>query len=58
MRLPKGEAIWVTDSKNPFAMFGGIVQQVTKAGKIKALIEIFGRMTAVELDPAQLSPAV
>jgi transcriptional antiterminator NusG len=57
MRFPKGEAIWVTDSRNPFATLGGTVQQVTQAGRIKALIEIFGRMTAVELDPAQLSPA-
>jgi len=44
-RFPKGEAIWVSNSTNPFATFGGTVQQVIKAWRIKALIEIFGRVT-------------
>ena len=57
MRFPKGETIWVTDSKSPFASFGGSAQWVTRSGKIKAPIEIFRRITAVEFDPAQLSPA-
>jgi transcription antitermination factor NusG len=37
-------------------MFGGTVQQVTKA-RGKELIDIFGRMTPVEFEPRQLTPA-
>ena len=36
MQFPKGEGILVTDSLNPFAMFGGVVQEVTKSGKVSS----------------------
>ena len=57
MRFPKGESIWVIDPGNPFVSFGGTVEQVTKAGRIKALVDIFGRLTPVEFDAGQLCPA-
>ncbi|MGN7770155.1 hypothetical protein [Phyllobacterium sp. 22552] len=46
----------VTEKGNPFATFGGVVEEVTKSGKVIALIELFGRMTAVEFCSKQLSP--
>ncbi|MBB3234416.1 transcription termination/antitermination protein NusG [Phyllobacterium endophyticum] len=55
--FPAGTNIFVTDKGNPFATFGAIVEEVTKAGRVIALIELFGRMTAVEFKPAQISPA-
>lgn len=51
------QQIWLTESGNPFAKFGGIVEEVTKAGRIIALIELFGRMTPVEFEAGQLCPA-
>lgn len=56
-RFPAGLDVFVTDSKNPFASLEGIVEEVTKAGRIIALIELFGRMTPVEFMAKQLSPA-
>jgi transcription antitermination factor NusG len=58
MQFPKGEGILVSDSMNPFARFGGVVHEVTKSGRVLALIELFGRMTPVEFEPRQLTPAV
>jgi transcription termination/antitermination protein NusG len=57
MQFPKGEGILVTDSINPFAMFGGVVQEITKSGRVIVLIELFGRMTPVEFEARQLTPA-
>lgn len=54
---PSGITVFVTDRKSPFATFGGIVDEVTKTGKIIALMDLFGRMTPVEFEPRQLSPA-
>ncbi|UXN67050.1 hypothetical protein N8E89_21205 (plasmid) [Phyllobacterium sp. A18/5-2] len=51
MQFPKGEGILVSDSMNPFAKFGGVVQEVTKSGRVVALIELFGRLTPVEFEP-------
>ncbi|MCX8282462.1 hypothetical protein OSJ77_19920 [Phyllobacterium sp. 0TCS1.6C] len=56
-RFPVGSTIAVSDNTNPFATFGGIVEEVTKSGKVIALIELFGRMTAVQFDGKQLTPA-
>ncbi len=42
MQFPKGEGILVTDSLNPFAMFRGDVQEVTKSGKVIALANFSG----------------
>lgn len=57
LQFPKGEGILVKDSMNPFARFGGVVQEVTKSGRVIALIELFGRMTPIEFEPKQLTPA-
>lgn len=37
--------------------FGGIVEGVTKSDRVVALINMFGRMTPVESEPSQISPA-
>ncbi|CAN7354618.1 hypothetical protein LJR231_002052 [Phyllobacterium sp. LjRoot231] len=57
MRFPKGGSIWVANSMNPFVSFGGTIQEVTRSGRIKALLDIFGRMTPVEFEAGQLCPA-
>ncbi|MGO4449073.1 transcription termination/antitermination protein NusG [Phyllobacterium sp. TAF24] len=54
-RFPAGQGVIVTDKSNPFAAFGGVVEQVTKTGRIVALMELFGRMTPVEFDLKVLS---
>ena len=56
MQFPKGEGILVSYSMNPFAGFGGVVQDVSKSGRVVALIELFGRMTPVEFEARQLTP--
>lgn len=38
-------------------MFGGIVDAVTNAGRVIALVDIFGRVTPVELEARQLTAA-
>lgn len=55
-RFPKGTSIVVADENNPFAALNGIVEDITKAGRIIALIELFGRMTPIEFMDRQLSP--
>ncbi|WP_157929492.1 hypothetical protein [Phyllobacterium zundukense] len=57
MRYPAGSSVFVTDWVSPFATFGGIVEEITKAGRVVALMELFGRMTPVEFEPKQLTPA-
>jgi transcription termination/antitermination protein NusG len=52
-----GRSIFITEQGNPFATFGGVVDAVTNAGRVIALIDIFGRMTPVEFEPKQLTPA-
>ncbi|MEK1866655.1 MAG: transcription termination/antitermination NusG family protein [Ensifer adhaerens] len=52
-----GRSIFVTERGSPFATFGGVVDAVTNAGRVIALIDIFGRMTPVEFEPRQLTPA-
>jgi transcription termination/antitermination protein NusG len=52
-----GKDVIVTDAGNPFATFSGIVDEITKSGRVIALIELFGRMTPAEFDAAQLSAA-
>lgn len=56
-RFPAGMDVFVADTRNPFASFEGIVEEVTKAGRIIALIELFGRMTPVEFQAKHLKPA-
>ncbi|MGN8022175.1 transcription termination/antitermination protein NusG [Phyllobacterium sp. 22229] len=53
-KFPVGRDILVMGPGNPFASFEGVVDEVTKAGKIIALIELFGRLTPVTFDPSEL----
>ena len=53
--LKRGEPVWVTDG--PFATFGGVFDQLDSEGRLKVLVEIFGRLTPVTLDEAQIEPA-
>ncbi|MDR6632364.1 transcription antitermination factor NusG [Phyllobacterium sp. 1468] len=55
-RFPAGMDIFVADETNPFANFDGVVDEVTRAGRIIALIELFGRMTPVQFDARQITP--
>jgi transcription antitermination factor NusG len=52
-----GRSVFVTERGNPFATFGGTVEAVTNAGRVIALLNIFGRMTPVEFEARQLSLA-
>jgi transcription termination/antitermination protein NusG len=52
-----GRSNFVTEKGNPFVTFGGVVDEVTNAGRVITLIDIFGRMTPVEFEPRQLTPA-
>jgi transcriptional antiterminator NusG len=52
-----GRSIFVTERGNPSATFGGVVDAVTNIGRVIALIDIFGRLTPVESEPKQLTPA-
>jgi len=57
-QFPSGQSVFVNERGNPFATFGGIVEEVTRSGKVVALIELFGRMTPVTFEARQLEPAV
>lgn len=46
---------WIV-ADGPFASFNAVVDKVTPAGLVRALVHIFGRSTVVEFDPRQLSP--
>lgn len=56
-QYPAGQSVVVIDPVNPFSEHAVVVHDVTKAGKIRTLIELFGRMTSVEFEPRQLAPA-
>jgi transcription antitermination factor NusG len=47
----------ISVTKGPFASFGAEIDMVRANGTIAALIEIFGRMTPVELTPDQVELA-
>ncbi|ODM77780.1 transcription termination/antitermination protein NusG [Bradyrhizobium elkanii] len=53
--LQQGQAIWVTDG--PFASFRGQFDRLDSEGRLKVLIDLFGRMTPVTLDEGQIEPA-
>lgn len=57
MKFPAGRDVVVSDEKHPFADFHAVVEEVTKSGNIRALVNLFGRSVAVEFEAAQLSPA-
>lgn len=52
MKYPVGSLVEVTDG--PFASFHALVEGITSKGDIEVLVEIFGRMTPIELRSAQL----
>jgi transcription termination/antitermination protein NusG len=55
MKYARGKRFDITDG--PFANFQAIVEEVTKSGNIKAMVSLFGRLTTVEFEAAQLSAA-
>jgi transcription termination/antitermination protein NusG len=56
MRFFAGSEWLITDG--PFASFRAEVENVTSAGLVRVLVNIFGRMTPVELEPGQLDHPV
>lgn len=52
--LQEGDQMRVIDG--PFAQFQAVVEEVINSGRVKALVNIFGRLTPVEFDLAQLQP--
>jgi transcription antitermination factor NusG len=53
--FPPGSRARVIDG--PFASFMATVEEATTSGKVKGLVELFGRMATVEFDPHQLQVA-
>ena len=56
MRFFAGSEWLVTEG--PFSSFRAEVENVTSAGLVRVLVNIFGRMTPVELEPSQLDHPV
>lgn len=54
MRFFSGSEWRVTEG--PFASFQATVENVTSAGLVRVLVNIFGRMTPVEIEPSHLDP--
>lgn len=52
--MVKGRAVLVTDG--PFAYFSGTFDSLDSEGRLKVLLQIFGRMTFVTLDEGQIEP--
>lgn len=46
-----------TVKDGPFASFLAVVETLTREDRVKALIDIFGRLVPVEFEPEQLEPA-
>lgn len=55
MKFAAGRMVGVSDG--PFAGFNAVVQEVTKTGNIKVMLDLFGRFTAAEFEAGQLSAA-
>jgi transcription antitermination factor NusG len=53
--FPPGSNARVIDG--PFASFMATIEDATTSGKVKALVDVFGRMASVEFDPNQLETA-
>lgn len=51
----EGQKIRVIEG--PFAEFAGVVDRLDSDGRLKVLMDIFGRMTPVALDEGQIEPA-
>jgi transcription antitermination factor NusG len=55
MKYQRGREFTIVDG--PFATFAAVVEEVTKSGNIKAMVNLFGRLTSAEFEAAQLSAA-
>jgi transcription antitermination factor NusG len=55
MRFPPGSRTRINDG--PFAGFGGQVRSVLGKGVVEVMVEIFGRLSPVELEVGMLQPA-
>ncbi|TGV15811.1 hypothetical protein EN816_00740 [Mesorhizobium sp. M8A.F.Ca.ET.173.01.1.1] len=55
MRFPKGRQVYVSDG--PFTDFSALVEEVTKTGNVKVMLNLFGRWTAAEFEADHLSAA-
>ena len=53
--FPAGSRARVIDG--PFSSFMATIEDATTSGKVKALVDIFGRMASTEFDPDQLEVA-
>lgn len=53
-QFPAGTIVSITNEGNPFSQHRAIVEEVTSSGKVRALIEVFGRMASVEFRPKEL----
>lgn len=53
--LREGQALWVVDG--PFAAFAATFDRLDSEGRLKVLVNIFGRMSLVTLDEDQIEPA-
>lgn len=53
--LKQGQAVHVIDG--PFAYFTGTFDSLDSEGRLKVLLQLFGRMTFVTLDEGQIEPA-
>jgi transcription termination/antitermination protein NusG len=50
-----GQLVRVTNG--PFALFQGKIEQLDSRGRLKVLVDIFKRMTPIELEEGQIEPA-
>lgn len=57
MRFPANKHVFISDPKSAFADLSAIVEEVTKTGSVRVLLELFGRLTPVEFEGRQLSAA-
>lgn len=52
MKYPAGTRVRINDG--PFVTFSGEVSNVTGRGMVEVMVKLFGRLTPVELEPAQI----
>jgi transcriptional antiterminator NusG len=57
MQFPAGSNVVVSDTDSPFSSFKAVVEEVTRTGHVKALVNLFGRMVPAEFEEKQLKPA-
>lgn len=54
-KFPPGRKANIIDG--PFSSFVATIEEATTSGKVKALVDLFGRLSSVEFDPEQLRVA-